>query len=281
MQHNQTTTHPSLEAMTIGILGAGNMAEAIVRGLLRAELAAAGQIIAADPVPARREVFEQLGCRVVASNAQAASGADLLVLAVKPQVIDDAVRSVAGHLKPGVLVVSIAAGVSCARLEDLLPEPTRVVRVMPNTPMMVGAGVAGVARGAHAERADMDLVIRIFSSAGLAMAIDDEAQLHAVTALSASGPAYFFRFVEALALAGTQQGLAPDVAQNMAARTLMGAAKLLEHSGEPPATLRKRVTSPGGTTAAALASFDQDQLVDVVARAVAAATRRSEELGQG
>jgi pyrroline-5-carboxylate reductase len=268
-----------LADVTLGFIGAGNMAEAIARGVLNAELLPAGQIVAADPEPARREVFAGMGARAVAENAEAAAAAEILILAVKPQIIDEVADGLAGSLASKPLVVSIAAGVGLARLAKHLPAGARLMRAMPNTPMTLGYGVTGLARGAGATEEDVGRVHTIFSAAGVAIEVEDEALLHAVTAVSGSGPAYAFRFVEALAAAGEEAGLPAEVALAMAAGTVAGAGLMLMQSGEAPADLRERVTSPGGTTEAALKVLQQEQFADIIAKAVRAAQARSVELG--
>ncbi|MFW5858269.1 MAG: pyrroline-5-carboxylate reductase family protein, partial [Planctomycetota bacterium] len=174
-----------------------------------------------------------------------------------------------------------AAGVGTARIEGLLPEGTRVVRVMPNTPMQVGRGVAAVTRGRHARAEDIRRTLAIFGAGGTAVHVEDEELLHVVTALSGSGPAYVFRFIEALEAAAAQLGLPGPMARAMATGTVLGAAELALQSGETPARLREKVTSPGGTTAAALESLEADNFMSVIRRAVQAAHDRSEELGRG
>lgn len=274
-------TESPLSGMSIGFVGAGNMAEAIAGALIKAELAKPAQIVAADAVADRREVFAALGCTAVPANDEVAGRCDLLFLAVKPQQMRAVAEGLRDALRPGALVVSIAAGVSTGQLAGWLPAGCRVVRVMPNTPLMVGYGVTGFALGPHATEADAALVQTVFAAAGVAVRVGCEEELHAITALSGSGPAYVFRFVESLEEAGVGVGLSADAARVLAAGTVLGAATLLLQSGEEPGTLRERVTSPGGTTAAALASLERDDFVDIVVRAVRAAHARSIELGGG
>jgi pyrroline-5-carboxylate reductase len=275
------TEDTAFHGITLGFVGAGNMAEAITRGVLGAEIVPPQRIVAADPDDDRRAVFERFGCETATDNAEAARRADILILAVKPQMLDAVVRDLADAVGGETLVVSIAAGVPTARIEALLPDDARVVRVMPNTPMQVGRGVAAVAGGAKARAEDVSRVLRIFSAGGTAVQVADEDLLHAVTALSGSGPAYVFRFIEALEAAATELGLPEPLARAMAAGTVLGAAELLMESGETPTNLRERVTSPGGTTEAALASLARDDFAAVVKRAVRTAHERSRELGRG
>ncbi len=263
----------------LGIIGAGNMAEALARGLIGARLVQADQIQACDPDPHRREVFRALGADVSADNAEAA-GCPVVLLSVKPQVLDEVVKVAGANMGPQTLAISIAAGVRTNRIAGLVPAGVRIVRVMPNTPLLVGSGVAGVARGPKATDEDLALVLGLFSAAGAAHAVDEE-RMDAVTAVSGSGPAYVFRFCEALEAAARSQGLDPDLARRLARGTVVGAARLLAESAEEAKELRERVTSPGGTTAAALQVFESRELERIVCEAVAAAARRSDELARG
>jgi pyrroline-5-carboxylate reductase len=232
----------------------------------------------AEPDPARRENLSARGFDVVPAAADAVPGADALLLAVKPQVVDQVVRDLAPGLAPGALVVSIAAGISTAHLEALLPEGTPVVRVMPNTPAMVGAGMSAVSGGAHASSDQVDEVREMLSAVGTALVVPEEMQ-DAVTAVSGSGPAYVALFVDAMAEGGVRQGLPREVAYELALQTLAGTAELLRKSGQSPRELIDAVSSPGGTTVAALAVLDAAGLRGAVADATAAAAARSKELG--
>lgn len=262
---------------TLGVLGGGNMAEAIIRGVLDADLLPAARITVYDPLPARRAVFAALGC-AAPDDACAAARADVVLTAVKPQVYRAAVGAVAAALAPQALVVSIAAGVPCRTIEALLPAGTRVIRVMPNTPLLAGCGMSCLARGTHATQDDMACALELFACAGTALETNESA-MDAVTALSGSGPAYIFRFAEALMAGGEQIGLTPDQARLLTIKTLSGAAAMLERT-QDAATLRRNVTSPGGTTAAALRVLDDADLMGTAARALAAARDRSIELGR-
>ncbi len=264
----------------IAFIGGGNMAQSLVGGLLAAGRAA-NEISIADPDPAQRERLRKFaGAAVMADNAEAAAGAGLVVLAVKPQVAPAALHSVAETLRrERPTLLSIAAGLRIATLLEATGSELAVVRAMPNTPALIGRGAsawyANPATGADGRR----LAREVLEAAGLAVEVTAEDQLDAVTGLSGSGPAYFFLLVEALADAGTAQGLPGEVAERLAAATGTGALALLAESGASPGELRERVTSPGGTTAAALACFADGGFRDLVARAVASATRRARELG--
>jgi pyrroline-5-carboxylate reductase len=267
----------------LGIIGAGNMAEAIARGVIRAGLLRPDQIVAADVAPARRELFsEQLDIRAVESNADAARHARTLLLSVKPQQMAAALSAIGGAMRPDALVISIAAGTTTTLIEQNLgrgggaPGP-RVVRAMPNTPMLVGEGMTALAPGAHATPDDVHRARRIFESAGAVIEVGEEL-LDAVTALSGSGPAYFFYLAEHMIEAGVAMGLSPQHARLLVGRTALGAAKMLADSADPPAELRRKVTSPGGTTEAAIRHMESRQLADVVKQAIFEAQRRGREL---
>jgi pyrroline-5-carboxylate reductase len=260
----------------LGFVGAGNMAEALARGVVAAGVLPAERIVAADPDAARRAVFADLGAVASDANADAAA-CDVVCLAVKPQVLDAVLRDLAPHLNPEALLVSIAAGVRTGRIAKRVPETVRIVRVMPNTPMLAEKGAAGVAAGPRATEDDVEAVARLFRAAGAAWVVD-ETLLDAVTALSGSGPAYCFRFVEALAEAGLSVGLPRELAVALARQTFIGAGRLLETTGETAADLRAKVTSRGGTTAAGLAAMEAAGLPDAVRAGVRAARERSIDL---
>ncbi len=266
-------------SMRLGFIGAGNMAEALARGVVAAGVLPAGRIVAADPDAARREIFAALGAEATEANA-AAAACDLVCLAVKPQVLEAVLSDLASELNPDALLVSIAAGVRTSRIARRVPETVRIVRVMPNTPMLAGKGAAGVAPGPRATDDDVAAVARLFRAAGTAWVVD-EMLLDAVTALSGSGPAYCFRFVEALAEAGLAVGLPRELAVALARQTFIGAGRLLEETGETAADLRAKVTSKGGTTAAGLAAMEAAGLSDAVRAGVRAARERSVALADG
>lgn len=253
---------------TIGFLGAGNMAEALIRGLVHGGVVPAERIVAA------------YGITAVADNAAVAARAELLVLSVKPQILERVVREVATHVAPTALVVSVAAGVDTATIESHLPSGARVVRAMPNTPALVRAGATAIARGRHATDADLGEARLIFDAVGLTVVLD-ESQLDAVTGLSGSGPAYIFLILEALADAGVKVGLSRRNAQRLAAQTVMGSAKLLLDTDEHPGRLKDMVTSPGGTAIAGLHTLEQGGLRTTLINAVETATKRARELGRG
>ena len=263
---------------SIAFIGAGNMAGALIRGLLGTNTVAPERIVASDVDTARLEVLgSELGIRTSTDNAEAVRGADVVVLATKPQVLAQALPGVAAALEPDALLISIAAGVSSKLIERLSPEGARVVRTMPNTPALVGAGATAIAAGTHATPSDLDLAETLFRSVGVCVRVP-EAQIDAVTGLSGSGPAYVFATIEALRDAGVREGLEEELALTLASQTVYGAARLLLEQDESPATLRERVTSPGGTTRAGLDALASAGFAETIAGAVRAATRRSVEL---
>jgi len=269
-------------AEKIAFIGGGNMARSLIGGLIR-EGRARTSIHAAEPNAELREALARdFGVITHVSNAAAALVAGIWVLAVKPQVMG----AVLAELGPvatdrAPLVVSIAAGVTHARIANALGARARVVRTMPNTPAMIGAGITGLYAGADVGASERIAVEALLATAGATVWIDDEAQMDAVTAVSGSGPAYFFLLIEAMTAAGARQGLPPATAAKLAVHTALGAARMAIEAGEPPAVLRQRVTSPGGTTAAALDAFAAGGFAELVDRAVAAATTRGQELAKG
>ncbi|MGC9453325.1 MAG: pyrroline-5-carboxylate reductase [Phycisphaerae bacterium] len=262
----------------LGVIGAGNMAEAMVRGAISAGVLQSGEIIAADPDESRRRLFaEELGVEATAENA-AAAGAPRVLLAVKPQQVSGVLQSIAAHVREDATVISIAAGVSTSAIDAALGGKGRIVRVMPNTPMLAGAGMSALAAGPRATEYDLDWTRRLLEAAGKAVTVSEE-MMDAVTAVSGSGPAYFFYLIEAMVAAGVAEGLQEQTAALLARQTCLGAAKLLEETGESPETLRARVTSPGGTTQKAIETLDAAGVRDSLIAAVRAAAARSRELG--
>ncbi|MBN8728587.1 MAG: pyrroline-5-carboxylate reductase [Xanthomonadales bacterium] len=265
----------------LAFIGGGNMARSLIGALLRGGTPA-GSIAVAEPDAATRAALQRdFGVIVHATAAEAASGAVVVVLAIKPQIMKDVcgdIAAAAADSRP--LVVSIAAGIRLAQLESWLGAGLAIVRVMPNTPALIGAGASGLVANAATGPAQRETAAAILGAAGIIEWIGHEDLMDTVTALSGSGPAYFFLLVEALEDAAVAQGLPRDAARALAAQTCLGAGRMLVEGGEPPARLRERVTSPGGTTAAALAAFDAGGLRELVAGAVAAATTRGAELSR-
>jgi pyrroline-5-carboxylate reductase len=262
---------------SVGTIGAGNMAEAILGGLLRAGLARE-KLFAADPDPARREhVARALGVRTSADNAAVARACEVVVLAVKPQQLAAAAGDLPRDARP--LWLSIVAGAPLARLRGLLGADARVVRSMPNTPALVAAGISAICGAPGLPEADLARAEAVLSAVGRVVRVPEEL-LDAVTGVSGSGPAYVFLFIEALADAAVREGLPPAVARELALETVLGAARLARETGEEPAALRARVSSPGGTTVAGLAALESAGFRAALADAVRAATARSRELGR-
>src|SRR6266511_6405408 len=235
----------------IAFLGSGNMAEALVKGLLAAGTAAADEIVCAEPRAERREeLHARHRVAVTASNVAAAEQAELIVLSVKPQVMDALLDEIAPAVDPRKLVVSIAAGVPIAAIARKLGAGARIVRTMPNTPALVGEGATALARGPHATEADLGLAVALFEAVVTAVVVEEHL-LDAVTGLSGSGPAFVFLAIEALADGGVKVGLPRHVALALAAQTVVGAGQLVLETGDHPGKLKDQVTSPGGTTTAA------------------------------
>ncbi|MGF6495819.1 pyrroline-5-carboxylate reductase [Luteibacter sp. 621] len=265
----------------IAFIGGGNMATALVAGLVRHGAQPGGIAVAEPRAEALQELSRQYGVATYTDNAAAAEGASLLVLAVKPQMMAEVcrgLRAVVQQYRP--MVVSIAAGIRIAQIERWLDAALPVVRCMPNTPAMFSAGATGLYANARVSAPQRAEAQHVLDAAGLTVWVPDEDQLDIVTALSGSGPAYFFLMVEALENAAVAQGLSRETARALAAQTALGAGRMLMESGDDAATLRQKVTSPKGTTQAALESFQADHFPAIVARAVDAARRRGVELSE-
>jgi len=265
-------------SLTLAVIGGGRMGEAIVAGLLAAGSVERDRIAVAEVSEERHLAFDRYGVRTVLDGHQIAGDAEIVLLAVKPQVIDVVLAHVADDIVPGTIIVSIAAGVPTSRLEHLLPTGTAVVRVMPNTPAIVGEGMAVVSGGSAASPSEVERVRALFEAVGEAIVLDERYQ-DVATAISGSGPAYAALFLDALARAGVRQGLPGDVAQALALQTLRGTAELLATSGMHPEELVDAVSSPGGTTIAAIEALEAGGFRSAVFEAVAAAVERAKELG--
>ena len=264
---------------TLTFLGAGAMGEALSRGLVAAQLYAPGDITFFDIDAARvAALSDSLGARAATSALEAAQNADAILIAVKPQHIESALEPLRAEITPNQLVMSIAAGVSTSRLEACFDQAVPVVRVMPNTPALVGAAATAVCRGTHASAENLATAKRIFVAVGVCVEANEKL-LDAVTGLSGSGPAYVFNFIEALADGGVRAGLPRDVALQLAAQTVMGSAQMVLETGEHPGVLKDRVASPGGTTIAGLHELERGGFRGIVMDAVVAASERSKELG--
>ncbi len=259
----------------IGFVGGGNMASCLIGGLLADDFPA-GQVIVADPDAATRaSLRERFSCQVSASNSEVASAVDVLVLAVKPQVMQAVVRDLPA---PVPLLVSIAAGIRTAQLQRWLGHEAAIIRSMPNTPALVGCGATALYAGEHVSADQRDLAEFVLRAVGLTLWVTDEAQMDAVTAVSGSGPAYFFYVMEAIEAAARELGLSAETARLLTLQTTLGAARMALESEQPVAELRRRVTSPGGTTEKALQVLQAAKVGESIGAAVHAARQRSQEL---
>lgn len=266
-----------MSQLRIAFIGAGNMAASLIGGL-RAQGMSAAQICASEPgVEQRARIAAEHGIHVFASNEQAIVGADLIVLAVKPQIMKAVCLALAPHLQPHQLIVSIAAGISCASLNHWLG-PLPLVRCMPNTPALVGQGVSGLFATPQVSAAQREQAEQVLSAVGMVLWLDTEAQIDAVTAVSGSGPAYFFLLIEAMSAAGVKLGLTPETATQLSLQTALGAARMAVSSEVDAGELRRRVTSPNGTTEAAIRTFQTGGFEALVEKALTAAAARSVEL---
>jgi pyrroline-5-carboxylate reductase len=264
----------------IAFLGAGNMAEALVKGLLRAKVAEPEEIVCSDRRAERGpELTRRYGVGFTTSNRSAAQQADIVVLSVKPQVMNKLLDEISPVIDETKLVISIAAGVPLEAVERKVGHGIRIIRTMPNTPALVGAGATAIARGEHATDDDLLQAKALFDAIGRSVVVD-EPLLDAVTGLSGSGPAYIFLVIEALSDAGVKMGLDRQTSQSLAAQTVFGSAKLLIETGEHPGKLKDQVTSPGGTAIAGLHTLEAGGLRTTLMNAVEAATKRSHELGK-
>lgn len=265
--------------MIITFIGGGNMASALINGL--ASTPEAHELRVADPDPAARErLADRTAVRVFGDGREAVAGADVVVLAVKPQVLPGVLGAIAPSLGPGHTLVSVAAGITVDTLQQPLREDVPVVRTMPNTPALLGLGITGLYADARCDAADRAAAELVLGACGEIVWLDEESQLDTVTAVSGSGPAYYYLFTEALADAGTDLGLPRETARRLAVHTARGAGAMMLESDAELETLRRRVTSPGGTTQAAIERFEAGGLRTLVADAAGAAVCRGRELAR-
>ena len=260
---------------TIGFIGGGNMAQALIGGLLDSG-APAKQIVVSDPSPEVQETLKQMGVRVL-EPADLVDEADSVVLAVKPQLFDKVLPSL-GELLSDQLVISIAAGVSTGRISQLLGGYTNLIRCMPNTPALVGEGACGLYAASGVTEEAKQQAQGLFEASGVAIWVDKEEQLHAVTAVSGSAPAYFFMFVEHMVKAATELGLDPADAHKLAVQTALGSARMMSQSDKTPEELRNNVTSAGGTTHAAIQSMQKAGVGELIEQGMKACVDRSIEM---
>jgi pyrroline-5-carboxylate reductase len=264
--------------MQIAFIGGGNMATALISGLLRKPKPNLSIRVSDPSEEARKRLRSDFPVETFVDADQAITGADVIVLAIKPQVIPAVLSLLKGKVLPTQLLLSIAAGTTIASIESLLSPQQAIVRCMPNTPALIGSGIAGLCASRHCKPHHREQAERILAAAGETVWIEDESLMDAVTAVSGSGPAYFFLLTEALAKAGEQLGLPAEVAQALARQTCVGAGAMLAQASETAEELRQRVTSPGGTTQAAIEAFEQGGLRQLVDRAVRSADQRGKEL---
>ena len=265
----------------VGFVGAGNMGEALVKGLLAANLVPAEAIHVTDVRLERlKELDRQYGIQIAPDNAELVRRVDIVILAVKPQIMEPVLREIAATVTRRKLLISIAAGVSTARIRAALHKDARLIRVMPNTPALVLEGVTAIAKAEGLEPGDLDVAGEIFSAVGRVVVLDEEL-MDAVTGLSGSGPAYVAVVIESLADGGVKMGLDRITAMTLATQTVLGAAKLLLETGLHPGALKDMVSSPGGTSIAGIAALEEGGIRTTFIKAVERATQRSRELGRG
>lgn len=264
----------------IGFIGGGQMARALARGFVIAKVVQAAHLIASDPIAEARAAFEkETGGRATGDSGRVIEASDVVFLAVKPQAMAEVLAAIAPKLTSKHLIVSIAAGVSLAKLAQGLGAERRIVRVMPNTPCLVGQSASGYALGSAASEVDGEQVARLMGAVGVAARVS-EPLLDAVTGLSGSGPAYIYQVIEALSDGGVKAGLPRDIATRLAAQTVLGAAQMVLSTGQHTGELKDMVTSPGGTTIAGLAVLERSGVRGAFIDAVVAATERARELGK-
>jgi pyrroline-5-carboxylate reductase len=270
----------TIKGRAVGFVGAGNMGEALIKGLLAANLVPAESIHATDVRPERlKELARQYAIQAASDNADLVRRADIVILAVKPQIMDTVLREIAPVVTRRKLLISIAAGVSTAKIRARLREDARLIRVMPNTPALVLEGATAIAKADGLEAGDLETAGEIFSAVGRVVVLGEDL-MDAVTGLSGSGPAYVAVAIESLADGGVRMGLDRATALTLATQTVVGAAKLLLETGMPPAALKDMVCSPGGTSIAGVAALEDGGLRSTFIKAVERATQRSRELGQ-
>ncbi len=263
---------------TLAFIGGGNMATSLIGGLIQ-KGQPAEQIVVSDPLPeSQQQLADQFGVRTTADNASAVSGADVIILAVKPQIMAAVAKPLATALAHKPLVISIAAGIPISALENWLGAETPIVRCMPNTPALLQAGAAGLYATDRVSETQKALASDILSAVGLATWVESEADIDAVTAVSGSGPAYFFLVMEAMQKVGEELGLSPEAASKLTLQTALGAAKMALESDVDVSELRRRVTSPAGTTERAIQSFQASGLEEMFRRAMADCVQRAQEM---
>ncbi len=265
----------------IGVIGCGNMGQALIKGILESKLVAKKDLMGYDVIAERRAyIKETFGIRVADSNPDLIASSEVVILAVKPRQIDELLVEVSRAFGPTHLVISIVAGITARHIEGFIKAKVPLVRVMPNTPALIGSGISAIAPGSHCKANDKEVARSIFQAVGEVVEVE-ERLMDAVTAISGSGPAYFFYLIESLIKCGMKYGLTEEVARKLANQTALGSARMVVQTGEDPKVLREKVTSRGGTTEAAFGVFDRAKLGEIYSEAVDAAVKRSRELSGG
>ncbi len=272
----------SKEKRKIGFIGAGNMGEALIKGMLLSQSFGPQQLLASDKVSQRLNYLtETYKIKVFKKNSEVVRRSDVIILAVKPQNLEEALKEMREGFSKDKLLISILAGIPVGKLQGILKRGARVIRAMPNAPALVQEGATAIFRGDQATEKDVQIARRIFDSVGKTIILQDESLMDAVTGLSGSGPAYVFVILEALSDGGVAMGLSREVATNLAIQTIAGAAKLARESRKHPGELKDMITSPGGTTIVGLKKLEEGGLRASLMEAVEAATLRSKELSKG
>ncbi len=269
-----------LKKKKVAFIGAGNMAEALIKGLLKASFIDPRNIWASDVRNERLDYLKGLyKIKTTTDNSEAVQKADIVILAVKPQILSKVVRGIIDVLDESKLVISIAAGVSISKIQKVGDRKLRIIRAMPNTPALVQAGATALTYSENASQEDIKIAKQIFDAVGKTVIVDEDL-IDAVTGLSGSGPAYIFLIIDSLADAGVKMGLSRDVSMTLSVQTVLGAAKLVIETGKHPGQLKDMVTSPGGTAISGLHTLEEGGLRTTMINAVEVATLRSKELGR-
>ncbi len=265
---------------TIGFIGAGKMATAIIKGLLNSGLFDKDHIIASEPnKDYAHKIEKELGIKMVHNNREAAAEADIILLAVKPFVVKEVLTEIEDRIDDTKLIVTIAAGISSKKVEDVLEKTARVVKVMPNTPALLGVGMSAVCKGEHASDEDFDEVVKIFESVGKVVKVKEQ-EIDAITGVSGSGPAFYYYIIDEIAKAGEKLGLDYNMALELSAQTALGAAKMILESGVEPSQLITNVTTPGGTTAEGNKVLQESNISEILFETVKKTAEKSALMGK-
>lgn len=265
---------------TIGFIGAGKMATAIIKGLLKSGLFDKNHIIASEPnKDYAHKIEKELGIKMVHNNREAAAEADIILLAVKPFVVKEVLTEIEDRIDASKVIITIAAGISSSRVEEILEKEARVIKVMPNTPALLGEGMSAVCKGEHATEEDFETVIKIFESVGKVIKAKEE-DIDAITGVSGSGPAFYYYIIDAIAKAGEKLGLDYKTALMLSAQTALGSAKMILESGVEPQQLITNVTTPGGTTAEGNKVLNESNISDILFETVEKTAKKSELMGK-